>query len=220
MNGKRKPKFSVGDSVMIEPYGFMSTIESIKFFEQQWVYRLKGKKEYFLEEQLMNMNEKKGNIQNQEYIPLSYKYQFGDIVKVKGYGQDFFIVIGFRIELWRYRDSAWEDIIYELSRIEDGQWLEASEDELTFIADEEKAKMLFQTKSKIKKLPPPSNRKKTAGKGEMADIDYLLDMYNDYQNLYQFFGDETYHKKMKEIMRKLDAMLKNQNHLFKNDDSH
>jgi hypothetical protein len=218
MSGKRKPKFSVGDSVIVEPYGFISSIESVKYFEQKWIYRLKGKKEFFLEDQLTIANEKNGLYQNQEYIPLSYKYHFGDIVKVKGYGQDFFIVIGFRIELWRYRDTAWEDIIYELSRMEDGQWLEASEDELIFIADEEKAKMLLKNQNYIKKLPIPQNRKKQPEKSEMANIDFLLDMYNDYQSLYRLFGDETYHKKMKEIVKKLDAILKNQNQLFNKDE--
>ena len=52
--------------------------------------------------------------------------------------------MGFRTEIWRYKEDAWEDIIYELSRIGDGQWLEASEDELILVADAENANAFLQ----------------------------------------------------------------------------
>ena len=44
------------------------------------------------------------------------------------------------------------------------------------------------------------------------DIDTLLDMYNDYQYLYLNFGEAGYKKKMKEILKKLEALS---NHSFR-----
>ena len=70
---------------------------------------------------------------------MSTAFSSAIFVQVYGYGSDLFKVVGFRTEIWRYKEDAWEDIIYELSRIGDGQWLEASEDELILVADAENA---------------------------------------------------------------------------------
>ncbi len=66
-----------------------------------------------------------------EWIELNYNFTFGDLVQVTGYDKDVFRIVGFRTEVWRYKNDAWEDTIYELSRITDGEWLEADESDLT-----------------------------------------------------------------------------------------
>ncbi|WP_090749912.1 hypothetical protein [Mesobacillus persicus] len=63
---------------------------------------------------------------------------------MKGYGSDLFKIVGFRTGICRYKEDSWEDIIYELSRIKDGEWLEAGEEELTLIADAESADVFIK----------------------------------------------------------------------------
>ena len=62
----------------------------------------------------------------------------------KGHKNDFFKIIGFRTEIWRYKDSSWEDIVYELARIGDGEWMEASEADLILLADVDHAEAFMQ----------------------------------------------------------------------------
>lgn len=52
-------------------------------------------------------------------------------------------------------------------------------------------------------------------KQDMENIDSLLDLYNDYQYLYLNFGESGYKKKMKEILKKLEALSK---HRFQNNE--
>ncbi|MEK4874551.1 hypothetical protein N1I87_07545 [Bacillus sp. FSL W8-0102] len=114
-----------------------------------------------------------------------------------------FKIIGCRTEIWRYKEDAWEDIIYELTRIPDGEWLEAQEEELKLVADHEEAErilkkaelLLISSQAKRKGLPAPESPE--------ILIDRLLDELNDYQQLYHYFQDEFYRVKVKEIKEKL-----------------
>lgn len=78
-----------------------------------------------------------------EWIELNYNFTFGDLVQVTGYDKDVFRIVGFRTEVWRYKNDAWEDTIYELSRITDGEWLEADESDLTLLANAQNLQMQF-----------------------------------------------------------------------------
>ena len=112
------------------------------------------------------------------------------ITSSQGYDEDLFKIVGFRTEIWRYKDDAWEDVIYELMRVTDGEWLEADENEITLVADEGQAEafikkygFVFPAKKgmKTKKLPSPMGQKPNW-------IDQLLDHYNDYKLLYELFN--------------------------------
>lgn len=208
--GNEKPKFAVGDMVVVERDGTLSMVQKIFRVDGGWFYKLNNYDDLISEKNLA-LNKTNDFLKKRENVYIQYKFRFGDIVRVKGYGQDLFIVIGFRAEIWRYKESAWEDIIYELAKINDGQWLEASEEELTYITNEENAKKLINGKKKnLAKNPLPLSSPKLQGRQkEMADIDRLLDMYNDYYYLYQNFGEANYRKKMKEILKKLEAMSQN-----------
>ncbi len=70
---------------------------------------------------------------------MNINYLLGDLVKWMDMNRIIFKIIGYRTEIWRYKENAWEDVIYELSRISDGEWLEAHEEELTLIADAKRA---------------------------------------------------------------------------------
>ncbi|NCU17229.1 hypothetical protein [Pallidibacillus pasinlerensis] len=211
MTKNDQPKYSIGDQIVIVENGIFSEIVKIYQLGGDWYYQLKDRKDLYYEKNLMLKSDYDRLYNRKENVQINYKYRFGDIVRVWGYGQDLFVIIGFRAEIWRYKDSAWEDVIYELARVSDGAWLEATEEELTYITNEENAKRIIDSKkSSIKKAPllnPPTKQKKV--NKDVVDVDMLLDMYNDFQYLYLNFGDSTYRRKMREIIKKLEALSNN-----------
>ena len=72
-----------------------------------------------------------GVIVDTEKLDIEYEFLIGDVVYVKDYGKELFKITGHRTEIWRYVEDGWEDIIYELTRLKDGEWLETEEEDLT-----------------------------------------------------------------------------------------
>lgn len=145
------------------------------------------------------------------------------MVQVSGYGSDLFKVVGFRTEIWRYKEDAWEDVIYELSRVSDGEWLEAGEEEITLVADAESADTFIQKLGLLylvnneEKQVAVSQKQNLVRKAELEAIerkkekrqliDHLLDIFNDYKILYQMFQDQEYYQVMRVILRKLKSVV-------------
>ncbi len=226
MGNKKKAKYKVGDTVVITMYGTVGKVTDVKFLEGSFVYEVNHSEGLYLESLLVPIQEYKGDLlQDKEHINIEYKYFFGDLVQVAGYEEEYFKVVGFRTEIWRYKENAWEDIVYELSRLSDGAWLEANEDELILIADAEQADSHFRKlglyPAKKQSVPKDSKAQKVNQKQEQkavhqtADdrqlIDQLLDMYNDYSSLYQTFNDEEYKKIMLLTLLKLKGMTNSSN---------
>ncbi|RFU61725.1 hypothetical protein [Bacillus sp. V59.32b] len=219
--GKRKePKFKKGDTVVITMYGTVGNVTDVKYVDGTYAYEVNHNKSLYIESALQHIFEYKGEVFfDKEQINIEYKFFFGDLVQVDGYGNDYFKVVGFRTEIWRYKENAWEDVIYELSRISDGEWLEAHEEELTLIADAERADKIIQklgllhpiNKKPRKKEPaggPSTPRKSEKERMEMIAekkqlIDDLLDLYNDYRILYQMYEDDEYKHVMNLAMMKI-----------------
>lgn len=231
MGNKKKAKYKVGDTVVITMYGTVGKITDVKFLEGSFVYEVNHSDGLYMESLLVPIDEYKGNIlQEKELINIEYRFFFGDLVQVVGYEEEYFKVIGFRTEIWRYKENAWEDIIYELSRLSDGEWLEANEDELILIADAHSADVYFQKLGLVypakkysteKESNPQHSNKKTEWKTlqeykeQRQLIDHLLDLYNDYSVLFTNFKDEEYKKimlltllKLKGITNQLDKQTK------------
>ena len=202
MSGGKKPKFSIGEPVVIVKTGAVTKITEIHWGGTRWYYQLQHYDELYAEKTLRSCKDQYDSLVR-EQVDLEYAFRYGDVVSVEGYPDDWFVIIGFRAEIWRYQDSAWEDIIYELSHIEDGSWLEASEEELTLVAkSQDRQNLLQKTVEKRRHTGKKERRKK-------VNIDQLLDMYNDYRFLYEQFGDTQYKRKMREILHKLSALAKN-----------
>lgn len=220
MGKKKKPKFAIGDTVVIKAYGTVGEITDIKWIDGTYIYEINTDEGLFMEERLQLLSEYEEKVIEKEQIDIEYQFYFGDIVQVKGYGTDLFKIVGFRTEIWRYKEDAWEDVIYELSRISDGEWLESTEDELTLVADAEQADnflkklgnlYMMNTKEVSLKLPEPIKQTKNP-KNELDQkkiIDGLLDVYNDYEILSKMFNDQEYDRVKKLILRKLKKLLNN-----------
>jgi hypothetical protein len=191
----------------------------------KYLYEVNNSDGLYVEAGLQLLSEFQGKIVEQEQIDIEYKFFFGDLVQVSGYGSELFKVVGFRTEIWRYKEDAWEDVVYELSRVRDGEWLEASEEELTLVADAESADTFIQKLGLLYminkqqnpiKLPKLQNLLRKAEVEEMERkkeqkelIDSLLDIYNDYRILYEMFHDQEYYQVMRVVLRKLASITNN-----------
>nr|WP_318509399.1 hypothetical protein [Bacillus sp. T3] len=219
----KKPKYKIGDSVVITIYGTVGKVTDVKWLDGMYVYEIDKSEGLYFESKLELLSEYQGEIVEKEQIDIEYKFFFGDLVQVKGYGAELFKVVGFRTEIWRYKENAWEDVIYELARIKDGEWLEAGEEELTLVADAETADMFIQKlgllylankPQALLNLPEPKNPNRKREREELNTkmekkeyIDFLLDVYNDYRLLYHLFHDEEYKKVMKVVLKKLASVV-------------
>ena len=225
MPKRRKPKYKIGDTVVISMYGTVGKITDVKWLDGNYVYEVNKSDGLYVESGLQILSEYEGAVVEQEQIDIEYKFFFGDLVQVAGYGADLFKVVGFRTEIWRYKEDAWEDVIYELSRVSDGEWLEAGEEELTLVADAESADTFIQKlgllylvnkqeKTVQKQLPQNIIRKAEFEEIEKKKekkqlIDNLLDIYNDYRILYELFHDQEYYQVMRLILKKLESLMNN-----------
>ncbi|HEY2421385.1 MAG TPA: hypothetical protein VGI04_08220 [Neobacillus sp.] len=225
MAKRKKPKYKIGDTVVISMYGTVGRITDVKWLEGKYVYEVNKSEGLFLESGLQILSEYDGNVMEKEQIDIEYRFFFGDLVQVSGYAADLFKVVGFRTEIWRYKEDAWEDVIYELSRVSDGEWLEAGEEELTLVADAESADtfiqklgLLYLVNKQEKNLNQPKSQN-IVRKAESEEIerkkekktliDNLLDIYNDYQILFELFHDQEYYQVMRVILRKLETLINN-----------
>ncbi|WP_223593218.1 hypothetical protein [Neobacillus bataviensis] len=225
MAKRKKPKYKIGDTVVITIYGTVGRVTDVKWLDGKYVYEVNKSDGLFIEEALQLLSEYDGTIMEQEQIDIEYKFFIGDLVQVAGYGADLFKVVGFRTEIWRYKDDAWEDVIYELSRVSDGEWLEAGEEELTLVADAESADTFIQKLgllylvNKQEKTTKNPNLQNMVRKAEFEEIerkkekkeliDNLLDIFNDYRILYELFHDQEYYQVMRVILRKLESLVSN-----------
>ena len=225
MAKRRKPKYKIGDTVVITIYGTVGRVTDVKWLDGKYVYEVNKSDGLFLESALQMLSEYDGTVVEQEQIDIEYKFFFGDLVQVSGYGADLFKVVGFRTEIWRYKEDAWEDVIYELSRVSDGEWLEAGEEELTLVADAESADTFIQRlgllylvnkqdqavkNTNLKNLIRKSEFEEIERKKEKKElIDNLLDIFNDYRILYELFHDQEYFQVMRVILRKLESLVNN-----------
>jgi hypothetical protein len=225
MAKRKKPKYKIGDTVVISMYGTVGRITDVKWLEGKYVYEVNKSEGLFLESGLQILSEYDGTVMEKEQIDIEYRFFFGDLVQVSGYAADLFKVVGFRTEIWRYKEDAWEDVIYELSRVSDGEWLEAGEEELTLVADAESADtfiqklgLLYLVNKQEKTLNQPKSQnivRKTESeeierkKEKKTLIDNLLDIYNDYRILYELFNDQEYYQVMRVILRKLENLINN-----------
>jgi hypothetical protein len=223
MEKKKKPKYKIGDTVVITMFGTVGKITDVKWLNGKYVYEVNKSEGFHIESGIKLLSEYEGNKMEQEQIDIEYKFFFGDLVQVYGYGTDLFKVVGFRTEIWRYKEDAWEDVIYELYRVSDGEWLEASEEELTLVADSASAEMIIKKlglKYLAKKESTPLKLVKSQKMPEMVEqdainqdhekyelIDHLLDIFNDYRILYEWFGDQEFSQVMKVILRKLEGIV-------------
>jgi hypothetical protein len=105
-----------------------------------------------------------------------------------------------------------------LSRITDGEWLEADESDLTLLANAQAANSILKklkndktgiNKLDLEKLKSVNNSKRVGIKTNRTEIiNGLLDVYNDYRELYHTFQDEEYKIVMDLVLSYLTKLTK------------
>lgn len=213
---KKQPKFSIGDIVVVTLYGTVGKITNIKMLDGVYVYEINNHDGVYVENVVQFITDYEGQNVEKEWLQLHYQFSFGDLVQVSGYEKDVFRVVGYRTEVWRYKNDAWEDTIYELSRITDGEWLEADESDLTLLANSQTATAILKklkndkagiNKLDLEKLKVVNNSQRVSSKTNRQEIiDGLLDIYNDYKELYQTFQDQEYETVMNVVMQYLTKL--------------
>ena len=115
MGKNKQPKFNIGDTVVITIYGTVGKITDVKLLDGAYVYEVNYSDGLYVEKILEHIDDYDGEILfEKEQINIEYKFLIGDLVQVDGYEYDYFKIVGYRTEIWRYKDNAWEDVIYEL----------------------------------------------------------------------------------------------------------
>lgn len=218
MSRKKSQKYHVGDVVVISLYGTVGKVTNVKLIDGVFVYEVNNHEGLYVENTLQLISDYEMKKIDKEKIELQYHFTYGDLVKVIGFDKDIFRVVGYRTEVWRYKNDAWEDTIYELSRISDGEWLEADEGDLTLIANTQTANLILKKlkydknsiqKLDLGKLKSINETKRTNLKLQRNEIiDSLLDIYNDYKSLYHNFEDEEYIVVMNLIVSNLSKFVK------------
>lgn len=222
MSKRKKPKFQIGDIVVMVMYGIVGEITQMKEMEQSYLYEIDGQKGFCLESSLIPLDEFNEQVFDYEQINIDYKFFFGDLVQVLNLGKDLYKVVGFRTEIWRYQDESWEDVIYELTRVKDGDWLECPEEEISLVVDAKEADKYLKKHDSIisgknSNQKQVKNKKKHQTKEIIVKpineiqknerIDHLLDLYNDYRHLKELFGDEEFNKVLQMIENKLKTLV-------------
>jgi hypothetical protein len=215
---KNRPKYKIGDIVVIIMYGTVGAITKLHQVDQHFVYEVNHSEILYFESALQLYSDYEGSIIETEQISIDVLFQIGDIVLVKGYGSSLFRIVGIRTEVWRYADDGWEELTYELTRMADGEWLEAAEDEMSLkISNQDAETFMQQLHLNKKKTDTAHYLKEIISKHISLDtvdaenvlqeqkkmIDELLDIYNDYKALYQMFGEPEYKDMMNLIIKSL-----------------
>ncbi|WP_020061790.1 hypothetical protein [Bacillus sp. 123MFChir2] len=124
-----------------------------------------------------------------------FKFKLNDTVQFAENDGHMYRIVGYRLEKGFYSKEA--HIIYELLREFDGYTLDAEEAELVKVIQVEeeyyKIRDMGEYRYPVKlKTPLKKNNHKT--------IDQLLDAYNDYKRLAEFFKDLSYERKAEEML--------------------
>ncbi|MDA7025688.1 hypothetical protein PJ311_03555 [Bacillus sp. CLL-7-23] len=217
------PKYKVGDIVVVVMYGTVGTVTKVHKIDQHFLYEVNHNEILYFETSLQLYKDYDGVIIDMEKLDIEYEFLIGDVVYVKDYGKELFRITGYRTEIWRYVDNGWEDIIYELTRLKDGEWLEKEEDDLTLVlrayeTDQFIHQLLFvhyvgEVKEKLDEpvtaelafLPLTNDPVEQVNEHQAAAtiVDELLDIYNDYKTLYEMFQDEEYKEMMEFVLGSL-----------------
>ncbi|MBS2969280.1 hypothetical protein J9317_10940 [Metabacillus sp. KIGAM252] len=221
------PKYKMGEVVVIVLYGTVGTVTNVYKLNQSFLYEVNHGDVLFFESALSFYTEYEGKIFEIERIEVEYQFAIGDLVHVSGYGNDLFKIVGLRTEIWRYLEDGWEDMVYELMRVADGEWLEAAEEELVLVmSNNEAEKSLHQIMLMLNKEGAEGEVQEEAMGSKSGGLSYslekpekkrepgqlindLLDIYNDYKLLHMQFGDSEYKEMMQMVMDSLKRFRPN-----------
>lgn len=129
-----------------------------------------------------------------------FKFKLNDTVQFAENDGHMYRIVGYRLEKGFYPKDEWTHIIYELLRDFDGYTMDAEEEELVKVIQVEDEYYKIQEVSGYR-YPVKMKQKQQVIKVEKMDD--LLDTYNDYKRLADFFKDLSYEQKAEELLREM-----------------
>ena len=132
-----------------------------------------------------------------------FKFKLNDTVQFSENDGHMYRIVGYRLEKGFYPKDEWTHIIYELLRDFDGYTMDAEEEELVKVIQVEDEYYKIQEVSGYR-YPVKMKQKQQVMKGEK--IDDLLDTYNDYKRLADFFKDLSYEQKAEEVLQEMKRL--------------
>ncbi|EJS66795.1 histidinol dehydrogenase [Bacillus cereus] len=132
-----------------------------------------------------------------------FKFKLNDTVQFAENDGHMYRIVGYRLEKGFYPKDEWTHIIYELLRDFDGYTMDAEEEELVKVIQVEDEYYKIQEVSGYR-YPVKMKQKQQVMKFEK--IDDLLDAYNDYKRLADFFKDLSYEQKAEEVLREMKRL--------------
>ncbi|PEB82872.1 histidinol dehydrogenase [Bacillus cereus] len=129
-----------------------------------------------------------------------FKFKLNDTVQFAEKDGHMYRIVGYRLEKGFYLKDEWTHIIYELLREFDGYTMDAEEEELVKVIQVEDEYYKIQEVSGYR-YPVKMKQKQQVIKGEK--IDDLLDTYNDYKRLADFFKDLSYEQKAEAVLQEM-----------------
>jgi len=132
-----------------------------------------------------------------------FKFKLNDTVQFSENDGHMYRIVGYRLEKGFYPKDEWTHIIYELLREFDGYTMDAEEEELVKVIQIEDEYYKIQELSGYR-YPVKMKQKQQVMKGEK--IDDLLDTYNDYKRLADFFKDLSYEQKAEEVLQEMKRL--------------
>ncbi|KXY28426.1 MULTISPECIES: hypothetical protein [Bacillus cereus group] len=132
-----------------------------------------------------------------------FKFKLNDTVQFTEKDGHLYRIVGYRLEKGFYPKDEWTHIIYELLREFDGYTMDAEEEEIVKVIQVEDEYYKIQEVSGYR-YPVKMKQKQQVMKGEK--IDDLLDTYNDYKRLADFFKDLLYEQKAEEVLQEMKRL--------------
>ncbi|ARJ21022.1 histidinol dehydrogenase [Bacillus sp. TH22] len=132
-----------------------------------------------------------------------FKFKLNDTVQFAENDGHMYRIVGYRLEKGFYPKDEWTHIIYELLREFDGYTMDAEEEEIVKVIQVEDEYYKIQEVSGYR-YPVKMKQKQQVMKGEK--IDDLLDTYNDYKRLADFFKDLLYEQKAEEVLQEMKRL--------------
>ncbi|KZD46529.1 hypothetical protein B4083_0138 [Bacillus cereus] len=132
-----------------------------------------------------------------------FKFKLNDTVQFVENDGHMYRIVGYRLEKGFYPKDEWTHIIYELLREFDGYTMDAEEEEIVKVIQVEDEYYKIQEVSGYR-YPVKMKQKQQVMKGEK--IDDLLDTYNDYKRLADFFKDLLYEQKAEEVLQEMKRL--------------
>ncbi|WP_242212713.1 histidinol dehydrogenase [Bacillus cereus group sp. BfR-BA-01383] len=132
-----------------------------------------------------------------------FKFKLNDTVQFAENDGHMYRIVGYRLEKGFYPKDEWTHIIYELLRDFDGYTMDAEEEELVKVIQVEDEYYKIQEVSGYR-YPVKMKQKQQVIKVEKMDD--LLDTYNDYKRLADFFKDLSYEQKAEELLQEMKRL--------------